>query len=221
MPIRRKSGPRAAFDIHADARDSGATGPGDRLPHVRVLMYSHDTFGLGHLRRCRAIAHALVERFKGVQVLIVSGSSIAGAFEFRTRVDFLKVPSIIKLINGEYTPLSQHTDLHETLALRRSLILSTAESFRPDIFIVDKEPLGPARRTRADAELPEGARHHAGARAARRHGFARTLLAAEWARHDVHAPRWTRSTMPSGSMDPRISTIRWTASTSRPRCAGG
>ena len=117
-------------------------GPGDRLPHARVLMYSHDTFGLGHLRRCRTIAHALVDRFKGVQVLIVSGSSIAGAFEFRTRVDFMKVPSIIKLMNGEYTPLAVHTDLHETLELRRSLILNTAESFQPDLFIVDKEPLG-------------------------------------------------------------------------------
>ncbi len=94
----------------------------DRFRHARVLMYSHDTFGLGHLRRCRAIAHALVERFKGLHVLIVSGSPIAGAFEFRTRVDFLKIPSIIKLINGEYTPLGQHTDVHETLALRRSLI---------------------------------------------------------------------------------------------------
>ena len=114
----------------------------DRFRDARILMYSHDTFGLGHLRRCRAIAHALVERFKGLHVLIVSGSSIAGAFEFRTRVDFLKIPSIIKLYNGEYTPLSRHTDLHETLALRRSVIQSTAESFEPDLFIVDKEPLG-------------------------------------------------------------------------------
>lgn len=114
----------------------------DRFRHARVLMYSHDTFGLGHLRRCRAIAHALVERFKGLHVLIVSGSSIAGAFEFRTRVDFLKIPSIIKLYNGEYTPLARHTDLHETLALRRAIIQSTAESFEPDLFIVDKEPLG-------------------------------------------------------------------------------
>ena len=105
-------------------------------------MYSHDTFGLGHLRRCRAIAHALVDRFKGLQILIVSGSSIAGAFDFRTRVDFLKVPSVIKLMNGEYTPLAEHTDLQETLNLRRSILLSTAQSFNPDIFIVDKEPLG-------------------------------------------------------------------------------
>ena len=27
-----------------------------RLKNARILMYSHDTFGLGHLRRCRAIA---------------------------------------------------------------------------------------------------------------------------------------------------------------------
>lgn len=45
-----------------------------RLGNARILMYSHDTFGLGHLRRCRTIAHALVEQFKGLHVLIVSGS---------------------------------------------------------------------------------------------------------------------------------------------------
>ncbi len=73
-----------------------------RLEHVRVLMYSHDTFGLGHLRRCRAIAHAIVERFKGVNVILISGSQIAGAFDFRARVDFVKIPSVIKLYNGEY-----------------------------------------------------------------------------------------------------------------------
>ncbi|MEM8974077.1 MAG: glycosyltransferase [Pseudomonadota bacterium] len=110
--------------------------------HIRVLMYSHDTFGLGHLRRCREIAHALVEQFKGLHVLIVSGSSIAGAFDFRARVDFIKIPSVIKLYNGEYTSLSKHIDLSETLALRRSIIEHAATHFRPDIFIVDKEPRG-------------------------------------------------------------------------------
>ncbi len=33
----------------------------DRRDHKRILIYSHDTFGLGHLRRCRAIAHSLVD----------------------------------------------------------------------------------------------------------------------------------------------------------------
>ena len=121
-----------------EALPSGA----GRLDGVRMLMYSHDTFGLGHLRRCRTIAHALVERFKGLHVLIVCGSQIAGAFDFRARVDFIKVPSVIKLYNGEYTSIGQHIDLQETLALRKSIILSTARSFKPDIMLVDKEPLG-------------------------------------------------------------------------------
>ncbi|SFU20818.1 glycosyltransferase family protein [Mesorhizobium sp. YR577] len=109
---------------------------------ARILMYSHDTFGLGHLRRCRTIAHSLVEDFRGLQVLIISGATIAGAFDYRARVDFVKIPSVIKLRNGEYTSMEKHIDLHETLKMRQSIIRHTAETFRPDIFIVDKEPLG-------------------------------------------------------------------------------
>src|SRR6476646_276235 len=108
----------------------------------RILIYSHDTFGLGHLRRCRAIAHALVERYKQLSVLILSGSPIIGSFDFRSRVDFVRVPGVIKLRNGEYTPLNLHIDIAETLSMRASIIQHTAEMFDPDIFIVDKEPVG-------------------------------------------------------------------------------
>jgi predicted glycosyltransferase len=113
-----------------------------RFEDARILMYSHDTFGLGHLRRCRAIAHALVEDYSGLQILIISGATIAGAFDYRARVDFVKIPSVIKLRNGEYTSLDRHIELHETLKMRQSIIRSTAETFKPDIFIVDKEPMG-------------------------------------------------------------------------------
>ncbi len=112
------------------------------LNGARVLMYSHDTFGLGHLRRCRTIAHSLVENFQGLSVLIISGSAIAGAFDFRARVDFVKIPSVIKLRNGEYTSLAGHIDIGDTIRMRESIIRHTAETFRPDIFIVDKEPMG-------------------------------------------------------------------------------
>ncbi|TIR60081.1 MAG: hypothetical protein E5X17_02450, partial [Mesorhizobium sp.] len=86
--------------------------------------------------------HSLVEDFHGLQVLIISGAPIAGAFDYRARVDFVKIPSVIKLRNGEYTSLEKDIDLHETLRMRQSIIRHTAETFRPDIFIVDKEPLG-------------------------------------------------------------------------------
>jgi predicted glycosyltransferase len=108
----------------------------------RILIYSHDTFGLGHLRRCRAIAHALVENYKQLSVLILSGSPIIGSFDFRTRVDFVRVPGVIKLRNGEYTSLNLHLDIRETMAMRASIIQHTAEAFEPDMLIVDKEPVG-------------------------------------------------------------------------------
>jgi predicted glycosyltransferase len=110
--------------------------------NARVLIYSHDTFGLGHLRRCRRIAQSLVARRKGLSVLILSGSPIIGSFDFRTRVDFVRVPGVIKLRNGEYSSLSLHMDISEVLQLRASIIQHTAQAFSPDVFIVDKEPLG-------------------------------------------------------------------------------
>ncbi len=108
----------------------------------RILIYSHDSFGLGHLRRCRAMAHAMVEKNKNLSVLILSGSPIIGSFDFKSRVDFVRIPGIIKLRNGEYTSLSLHIDTEQTMAMRSAIIKHTAEYFDPDIFIVDKEPYG-------------------------------------------------------------------------------
>jgi len=108
----------------------------------RVLIYSHDSFGLGHLRRCREIAHSLVGAESNLSVLILSGSPIIGSFDFRSRVDFVRIPGVIKLRNGEYTSLNLHIDIEQTLAIRASIVEHTANIFDPDLFIVDKEPLG-------------------------------------------------------------------------------
>jgi len=108
----------------------------------RLLIYSHDSFGLGHLRRCRAIAHDLVARYAGLSVLILSGSPIIGSFEFKSRVDFVRVPGVIKLRNGDYTSLKLNINLEKTLEIRQSIIAHTARIFDPNLFLVDKEPLG-------------------------------------------------------------------------------
>ena len=126
---------------------------GHRRGHPRVLMYSHDTMGLGHLRRCREIAHSFVETASEVTVLILSGSPIIGSFDFRTRVDFVRIPGVIKLRNGDYTSLNLHLDIEETLQLRESIIRHTAESFDPDLFIVDKEPWGLRGEVRSTLEM--------------------------------------------------------------------
>ena len=126
-------------------RPRGAGGrrlTGSHGSSYRILIYSHDSFGLGHLRRCRTIAHALVERHKKLNVLILSGSPIIGRYSFRARVDFVRVPGIIKLRRGDYTSLSLHVNIEDTLALRASIIEHTARVFDPHLFLVDKEPLG-------------------------------------------------------------------------------
>ncbi len=84
----------------------------------------------------------MAEAFPKLRVLIVSGSPIIGSFDFKTRVDFVRVPGIIKLRSGDYVPLGEHGSIQETTALRSSLIGETALAFAPDLFIVDKEPLG-------------------------------------------------------------------------------
>ena len=91
--------------------------PGDGQ-RKRLLIYSHDSFGLGHLRRCNAIAQSLVDHRKDLSVLILSGSPIIGSFDFPSRVDFVRIPGVIKLRDGNYTSLSLDMAVEETLAMR-------------------------------------------------------------------------------------------------------
>ena len=95
----------------------------------------------------------------------------------------MRVPGVIKLRNGDYTPLSLHIDIEETLEIRTSIIHHTADIFDPDIFIVDKEPLG-LRGEVDDTLVMLKERGTADPRPARRHGRARRLVP-EWERKKV------------------------------------
>ncbi len=127
----------------------------------RVLIYSHDSFGLGHVSRCRTIANALVEADQSVSVLILSGSPMIGSYEFRSGIDFVRVPGVVKQIDtGEYDSANLRVGVEHTMELRTRIIRDTADIFRPDLFIVDKEPLGlrgevgPALRLLKDRGTP-------------------------------------------------------------------
>ena len=108
---------------------------------MRVLIYSHDTFGLGHLRRSRAIAHALVAACPGARAVIVSGSPVVDRFAFARGVRTVRLPPVTKLPDGSYAS-GDSTSLSRTVEDRSAALMRTAESFRPDVVIVDKEPAG-------------------------------------------------------------------------------
>jgi predicted glycosyltransferase len=105
-----------------------------------ILMYSHDTYGLGHLRRTMAIADHLRQR--GVNILILTGSPLAGRYETPDGVDFVRIPGMIKKTNEEYQPLSIKINARHALNIRRNIIVATAKAFQPHLFIVDKAPMG-------------------------------------------------------------------------------
>ncbi len=111
-------------------------------PSRRVVLYSHDTFGLGHLRRSRTLATALTEVDEHASAIILTGSPVAGRFAFPERVDHIRLPGVTKLADGTY--ISQTLGLHidDTTALRAGLIQTAIERFEPDLLIVDKEPTG-------------------------------------------------------------------------------
>ena len=108
----------------------------------RVLLYSHDTFGLGHLRRSRTIATALIEADLECSALIVTGSPIAGRFDFPQRVDHARLPGVVKLADGSYTSSSLRMDIDQMVSLRGAILAAAEHEFQPDLLIVDKEPWG-------------------------------------------------------------------------------
>ena len=120
----------------------GTVRPQGRSAEHRTLLYSHDTFGLGHLRRSRTIATALTEAEEACSALIVTGSPIAGRFDFAERLDHVRLPGVVKLPDGSYSSLNLNLQIDEMVRLRGAIIAATAREFRPDLVIVDKEPWG-------------------------------------------------------------------------------
>jgi len=88
-----------------------------------------------------------------MSIMILSGSPIIGSFDFRNRVDFVRIPGVIKLRNGEYTSMNLNIDTDEIMAIRASIIEHTAAIFDPDLFLVDKEPLGLRGEVRGTLEI--------------------------------------------------------------------
>jgi predicted glycosyltransferase len=108
----------------------------------RVLIYSHDTYGLGHLRRSLLVAEGLASLPRPPTVLIATGSPRAQAFALPTGCDTLKLPAVTKTPTGDYRPRGLRMPLDELVRLRSDLLRSSARAFRPDVILVDHSPVG-------------------------------------------------------------------------------
>ncbi|MFQ5565296.1 MAG: glycosyltransferase family protein, partial [Paracoccaceae bacterium] len=114
--------------------------PAEHAPSV--MMYSHDTMGLGHMRRNSAIAAKIVTSMPSASVLMMVGCPTGVVFDLQPGVDFIKLPSLAKVGRNRWRPSSLRVSSAVTRSLRAGILQRSVEAFRPDVLLVDHEPAG-------------------------------------------------------------------------------
>src|SRR5688500_3515359 len=113
-----------------------------RHEKLRVALYSHDTMGIGHMRRNQLIAQALAASPLRPNILMICGAREACFFDTPAGVDCVTLPSLAKRGDGVYHARRLDVALGELLRLRSQILKGTLDAFDPDVLIVDKVPRG-------------------------------------------------------------------------------
>jgi predicted glycosyltransferase len=108
----------------------------------KVLLYSHDTYGLGHIRRNLAIANGLLAHEPSLQIVLLSGSVVSERFEVSRRLTVVKLPAVVKDGPESYRPVDSRLSLGLVRRVRSAVIADVARRFAPDVLLVDHAPAG-------------------------------------------------------------------------------
>jgi hypothetical protein len=69
---------------------------------LRILFYSPDSYGLGHVRRTISLTGRLLDDFSGASALVLTGAPRSRYFQCPAHCDYLKLPSVTKDTSGSY-----------------------------------------------------------------------------------------------------------------------
>ena len=118
--------------------------PGPDTPDAapRILAYSHDSIGLGHMRRNSNILSRVIAQTPGASALMVVGSPAGFVFDLPSGMDFVKLPSLAKFPDGTFQAANLNVTNERIRRLRTSMFRQTVEEFEPDVVLVDHVPLG-------------------------------------------------------------------------------
>jgi predicted glycosyltransferase len=109
---------------------------------MRLLVYSHDAYGLGNIRRMLEICQHLIQTVPNLSILLLSGSPMLQGFRLPKGLDYIKLPCLNRGEAGNLASKYLEMDTEATVQLRSDLILTTALNFKPDLVLVDKKPYG-------------------------------------------------------------------------------
>ncbi|MFI2102894.1 glycosyltransferase family protein [Isoptericola sp. NPDC019693] len=114
----------------------------ERPARRRVAFYSHDTQGLGHVRRTSLLARAVVGADPDVDVLLLSGAREATSLPLPERTEVVTLPRVGKHPEHGYGPRTWGGTLDDVVGVRAGVLDGALAAFRPDVLVVDKVPLG-------------------------------------------------------------------------------
>jgi predicted glycosyltransferase len=109
---------------------------------MKLLVYSHDAFGLGNIRRMVAICEHLLRALPDLSILVISGSPALHQLRLPAGLDYVKLPCLGRDEAGNLGVRFLNTEVEETVQLRSQLIRTVAAHFQPDAVLVDKKPDG-------------------------------------------------------------------------------
>ncbi|MEO0349221.1 MAG: glycosyltransferase [Cyanobacteria bacterium P01_A01_bin.15] len=109
---------------------------------MKLMVYSHDAFGLGNIRRMLAICQYLLRTLPNVSILVVSGSPALHTLRLPEGLDYIKLPCLGRDTAGQLEAKYLKAMPETLVRLRSHLILTAAAHFQPDMLLVDKKPQG-------------------------------------------------------------------------------
>ena len=110
--------------------------------YKRIMVYSHDAFGLGNIRRMLAICQYLLKSIPNLSILLISGSPMLQSFRLPMGLDYIKLPCLNRGCSGNMAVKYLNADINSILQLRAELISAAAKNYQPDLVLVDKKPSG-------------------------------------------------------------------------------
>ena len=131
-------GKASSLSSQTDSKQLQQRGP----RKLRVALYSHDTMGMGHMRRNLLISQALSHSSLQVSILMITGARQASAADMPPGVDCITLPALRKEGNGCYLSRSLDIPVKDLSTIRAQMIRTSIAAFKPDVFIVDNVPRG-------------------------------------------------------------------------------
>ncbi len=111
----------------------------------KIALYSHDTMGLGHMRRNLLVAESLCGGLEDASILMLFGAREAAAFPLPKGVEAMTLPALHKDGAGRYRARNLDLPIHRLLAIRAQTLGAALQAFEPDLLIVDKVARGAMR----------------------------------------------------------------------------